>query len=165
MIYAKDNIIAAREMALKDKELAKALRKMHRLEDGACMMKFSDWVDENLEHLAVRIGRNETVEHLVKALRVDMVGDDVALDAARRTKGIGFESDIGCYVDDNTVYSSVWIKAPTSVQAKIQSETIRQLYERFGFEASVWVDEEDDTEVSVNAKIDFPVYLKNLEEK
>ena len=97
---------------------------------------------------------------IAKALKVNAVGDELALFMANTAQADGFNTDVNSYVEENVVFSSVWVSGKTAAQNKMQAEEIAKMFNKAGYSAEVWVDDVDDTDVTVNAQIDFPIFLK-----
>lgn len=161
-----DSIMKAREIARADEKLAKALKQWFhhkgQLSPNERYLSFSEWVYGMCEYMAGCIGEDETVEHLVEALRVNAIGVPLAGNLSLVANVDGFVTDTNCYVEDNIVYAGVWISNKTAEENKKRADEMAEVFRKNGYAVDVWVDEVDDTEVTVNAQIDFPVYLKNL---
>lgn len=166
MNATKNDIKRAGKIALADETLAKSLKEWFdrkgNLPTSERGMKFDEWLDKQLEFMAGCIGENETVEHLVEALRVNAAGDNKAVSMERNAKASGFGTDICCYVEDNIVYAGVWVTGKTAEENKKEAETMAETFRKAGYSAELWVDEVDDTEVTVNAWMDFPLYLETI---
>ena len=161
-----NDIKRAGKIALADKTLAKSLKEWFGLKGNLPTsereLKFDEWVDKQFEGMAGCIGENETVEHLVEALRVNAMGDTIAVTTAKNAKASGFVTDTNCYVEDNIVYAGVWVTGKKAEENKKEAEAIAAVFRKAGYSAELWVDEVNDTEVTVNARIDFPLYLKSI---
>lgn len=159
-----DDIKRVGEIALADKTLAKSLKEWFdrkvNLPTSERELKFDEWVDKQLEYIAGCIGENETVEHLVEALRVNAIGDPIAVTTEKNAEASGFVTATNCYVEDNIVYAGVWVTGKKAEENKKEAEAIAAVFRKAGYSAEVWVDEVDDTEVTVDAHIDFPIFLK-----
>ena len=151
----------ARGKALRSAPLRNALKEWFR-QKGRCpdpeITNFGEWVERQISYLArtIKNRRLATADNLVKALAVNAIGDPLALRCAKEAaeKG-GFKTDTNCYVEDGLVNSSVWVKN----MAKERVEDMADKFREKGYEVDVWVDEEDETEITVNATIGFGKYL------
>jgi len=165
MNTSKANAQAAKTAALQDAVLEVALR-IWFAKKGSCpdseITDFEEWVEKRCDDMAGCIKDSDSPVCIVKALRVNALGDELAMHTAMVAQSGGFNTDINCYVEDNIVYSSVWVSGKTAEQNKAQAEAIAKIFRNAGYSAEVWVDEENDTDVTVNAQLDFPLYLKSI---
>ena len=157
------NAHAAKTAALEDKVLEVALRRWFS-NKGSCpnneITDFDKWVEKLCDDMAGNIENGDSHMSIAKALKVNAVGDELALYTAHIAQADGFNTDVNCYVEENVVFSNVWVSGKTAAQNKMQAEEIAKIFTKAGYSAEVWVDEVDDTDVTVNAQIDFPIFLK-----
>lgn len=157
------NAQAAKTAALQDGVLEVALR-IWFAKKGSCpdpeITDFEEWVEKRCDDMAGCIEDSNSPMCIAKALRVNALGDELAMYTAMVAQSEGFNTDINCYVEDNIVYANVWVSGKTAEQNKAQAEAIAKIFRNAGYSAEVWVDEVDDTDVTVNAQIDFPLYMK-----
>lgn len=166
MNISKDTAVKARKLALKDKVLRIALEDWFSMK-GSCpdpeITNFNEWVEKQCNDIAKNISRAAaflTPEQIVVALKVNAVGDELALYLEKGIAKKGFNSDINCYVEEGIVYASIWLKGGRFVSTTKESAKVAAAFRKAGYAAEVWVDEEDDREVTVNAQLDFPLYFK-----
>ena len=166
MNISKDMAVKARKLALKDKVLRLALEDWFS-KKGSCpdpeITDFNEWVEKQCNYIAKNIGSADafpTPKQIVVALKVNAVGDELALYLEKEIAKKGFPSDINCYVEEGIVYASIWLKGGRFVSATKESAKVAAAFRKAGYAAEVWVDEEDDREVTVNAQLDFPLYFK-----
>lgn len=157
------NAHAAKTAALEDKVLKVALRRWFN-NKGSCpnneITDFDKWVEKLCDDMAGCIEDSDSHMSIAKALKVNAVGDELALFMANTAQADGFNTDVNSYVEENVVFSSVWVSGKTAAQNKMQAEEIAKMFNKAGYSAEVWVDDVDDTDVTVNAQIDFPIFLK-----
>ena len=124
--------------------------------------QFGDWVDLMLDMMRVEIdnSRLETAENLFKALKVQSMGDPIALKCARELDKKKVQNDIDCYVEEGKVYASVWIKHMVVSYANELAEEVAAKFRENGYSADLWHDMEDSSEVTVCASIDFDKYVE-----
>ena len=126
---------------------------------------FIDWICKKIDDaddcLSAHVGEAPPGE-LVEVLRVNAVGDPIALETIDDSKEEGFKSDVDCYVEDGVVYSSVWLAGLSADEAYDRAKTIAKTFRSHGYATDIYVDEEDDTEVTVNASVDFDFFYKEI---
>lgn len=156
----------AEKLAMADKELVKALKKWHKhdskLSAAAEGQKFEDWLKGMLVFMAGNVGDKATPVKVVEALRVNAMGDPLARFVSRNAIHDGFKSDINCYVEEGMVYSNVWLKGKTAAEAKERADRLAKVLPKAGYSVEVWIDPEDDAEVTVSASLGFSEYFKML---
>jgi hypothetical protein len=167
MIKNAVDLIEAKRIALSDPELRKSLREWFNKKGRSplCTMEygFGDWVVWLLCTMSDRLGIDypefPTSDQMVDAVRVNAIGDFVAVKAGWLAKRAGFESDIDCYVEDGIVYSCIWLKGSNAKKTEKYADGLAERLNRIGYSAETSIDEEDDREVYVNAQIDFGLYV------
>lgn len=145
--------------------LADWWRHKGKLPPNEADMGFCDWVCNKIDKISDCIGaraEDPPVNEIVEALRVNAIGDPMALNTIDPSKEEGFKTDTNCYVEDCIVYSSVWLTGLGADEVYDRAKAIAKEFEAQGYATDIYVDEEDDTEVTVNASIDFPVYMENF---
>ena len=159
-------LTAVRQKAMMSAPLRKALEGWFNRK-GACpnpeITDFGKWV-ENLADIlggAIHDDKQVTVDNLVTALKVQAVGDETAIRLARDAEKDGWDSDTNCYVEEGVVYASVWLGGKDDAKAtEKKAAEIGEEFRKMGYAVDVWIDEEDDKEVTVNACIDFPLFVE-----
>ena len=106
-----------------------------------------------------------TVENIVAAIRINAIGDRIACRLSRKAELEGYDTDINCYVEEGIVYANVWVHGKTADGNKAKADEIAAEFRKEGYAAEVWVDELDSKDVTVNAQIDFPLYVGKKGEK
>lgn len=168
MIKNTATLTNAKKLAIEDDELLDSLCEWHERRGDALLQaqdrRFSDWLTCMLLDMSDRIGvcypEFPSAGQIVEALRVNAIGDFVAVKASEIEERAGMESDINCYVEDGIVFSRIWIKGADSASTRERAESLAAKLNGLGYSAEVYVDEEDDCEATVNAQLDFPLYLK-----
>lgn len=126
---------------------------------------FIDWICKKINDaddcLSAHVGE-APVGEIVEALRINAVGDPIALETIDDSKEEGFKSDVDCYVEDGVVYSSVWLAGLSADEAYDRAKTIAETFKSYGYSTDIYVDEEDDTEVTVNASVDFDFFYNEI---
>jgi len=162
---SKKMVQDARAKALKIAPLRKALKDWfdHK---GYCpnpeITDFKEWVEKLADDLArdIHEDKNVTVENLVTALKVQAMGDVNAIRFSNRAAKEGWQTDINCYIEEGIVYASVWLHGNDPKATEKKADAIAEKFRKLGYAASVWVDEEDEHDVTVNACLDFPLYVE-----
>lgn len=133
---------------------------------GSCpdpeILNFEDWVGRRIEDMADAIHDDALVNvaNLLAALKVQAIGDSNAIRFAAKAARDGFCSDTNCYVEEGVVYADVWIRHKQAICAKERAEKIAEEFRQMGYATDIWVDEEDEHDVTVNACLDFPLYVE-----
>lgn len=168
MEFTIDQIFAVRETALKDKELAKYLKRWYRhdraLPTAMRDIDFPEWAFRLVRDIAWNlegVEGNTMIESMVSALKVQCgIVPSVKAVMERDKKSFELdESDLNSYVEEGFVNASVWYKGKAAYAA---AESTKDFFEANGWAVDIWTDEEDKTEVTVNARMDFPLYLKSI---
>lgn len=157
-------------LALSDRGLRSALRQWHERQGSLPTdwqgKSFHDWLDSLICHVATQIWTTCDATHtfpneneVLCALRIQAIGDQFALDEAKAAIK-SFETDVNCYVEEGVVFSSIWLKGADEKEVEAEAERIAHKMNAAGYSAEVWVDEEDAREATVNAQMDFPLYLE-----
>lgn len=162
---SKKMVQDARAKALKSAPLRKELKDWfdHK---GYCpnpeITDFKEWVEKLADELAGAIHEDKhvTVENLVTALKVQAIGDANAIRFANGARKAGWRTDTNCYLEEGVVYADVWLHGRDPKATEKKADAIAAKFRKLGYSASVWVDEEDDHEVTVNACLDFPLYVE-----
>ena len=157
-------IKAARAKAMMSSPLRCRLKEWFA-KKGACpdpeVKDFVEWVERRIDYLAGHMGNcRKTVDSLLTALRVQAVGDPYAVYLAECAEDSGFKTDINCYVEEGRVWSSVWLSGEDAKKTENMADNIAKSIRLLGYDADIWIDEEDEHEVTVNASIDFAAYYK-----
>lgn len=164
MNASMETICRAAAIVRRSRKMMKELREWYN-HRGTCpdphIGTFNDWLKVRLDDMAGAIHNPNFVSpaYIAKALAVNAVGDPLALKLADKASKGEFRTDVNCYVEEGVVFSNVLITGEPKATEK-KADEIAQKFRDKGYSAEVWIDEEDDTEVSVNAQIDFDVYLK-----
>lgn len=159
-------IKAAEELASQDTSLQATLRDWHshkgRLSAEDQDKPFDVWLRDTLIYLSNHLKEvDPSPNRIVKVLEIHAVGDKLALYwAAQMARGHGLQTDTNCYVEEGIVHSSVWLKGDEPQWVKIHAEEVAGEFQKAGYATDICVDEEDDREVTVNASIDFALYIK-----
>lgn len=159
---ADDKMIAeAQNLTAQDADLMAALREWftENRRPDADITDFDKWVKRQLEYMACRI-HSPTAQTIAAALRVNAIGCTWGRYAVQNLKGIGLDADLCCYVEDDIVNASVWIKAKDAATAKCRADLLAKRMTERGWTAEVWVDDEDDTETTVTCTVPFGKYLE-----
>ena len=161
----KKMIEAARGKAMKSGTLRKALQDWFWREGRPYpeIMGFYTWLDKELGFLATMIAHatKVTVDNLVAGLKVNAIGDPLAVKCSAALEKKNIQTDINCYVEEGKVYSSVWIKHMVLDYVNEKAEEVAGKFREKGYSVNMWVDEEDASEITVNACIDFDKYVEN----
>lgn len=162
----KKMVQGARAKALKSAPLRKALMNWFKLK-GNCpypeITDFGKWVEELLYHIGdmIKEEKNVTIDNLVAGLKVNAIGDPLAVKCSAELEKKNIQTDINCYVEEGKVYSSVWIKHMVLDYVNEKAEEVAGKFREKGYSVDMWVDEEDASEITVNAWIDFDKYVEN----
>lgn len=156
---------AARAKAMMSAPLRNGLKEWFK-KKGACpdpeVKDFVEWVERRLDYLAGHMGKCRiTVDSLVTALKVQAVGDVNALALADKAKSEGWKTDTNCYLEEGVVWASVWLSGKEPKETEKRADEIAAEFRKLGYTTDIWVDEEDEGDITVNAAIDFKLYLKN----
>ena len=156
---------AARAKALKGARLRKELKEWFNRK-GDCpdpeITDFNEWVERLADRLAgwIKDDKLVTVENLVTALKVQAIGDCNAIRFARKAEKDGWKTDTNCYIEEGIVYASVWLSGDDAKSTEKRADAIAEKFRALGYATDVWIDEEEDTDVTVNACLDFPLYVE-----
>lgn len=155
---------AARAKAMMSAPLRNGLKEWFK-KKGACpdpeVKDFVEWVERRLDYLAGHMGECRiTVDSLVTALKVQAVGDVNALALAEEAKREGWKTDTNCYLEEGVVWASVWLSGKDAKATEKRADAMAAKFRDLGYATDVWIDEEDDKDVTVNACLDFPLYVK-----
>ena len=156
---------AARATAMRSKPLRKALNDWYE-KKGCCPFpeetSFLRWVERLADYVAGQFHDEGlvTVPNIVEGLRVQAIGDRLAIRLAKSAARAGYETDINCYIEDGVVFANVWIASDSFEKSEKRADKIAAEFRKAGYSAELWVDEEDDRACTVNAQIDFKLYVK-----
>ena len=158
-------IKAARARAMMSAPLREALKNWFK-KKGACpdpeVKDFVEWVERRLDYLAGHMGKCRiTVDSLVTALKVQAIGDANALALEEKANRDGWLTDVNCYLEEGVVWASVWLSGKEPKETEKRADGIAAEFRKLGYTTDIWVDEEDEGDITVNAAIDFKLYLKN----
>ena len=151
--------------AMRSATLSKALREWFNRK-GACpdpeVKEFREWVERRADQLAADIRDDKIVnaDNLFIALQVQAIGDSNAIRFAAEAARDGFNADTNCYVEEGMVHANVWLEHKLAACAKARAEKVAEEFRKMGYSSEVWVDELDDTNVTVYACLDFPLYVE-----
>ena len=124
---------------------------------------FNKWVEKEIDFLALMLADDKIVneDNLLVALWVEVVGDKNAMVFSKQADKEGWKTDICCYVEDGKVFSSICLFGKEDSKAtEKKADAIAEKFRKLGYSASVWVDEEDEHDVTVNACLEFPLYVE-----
>ena len=161
MSCSQATIDAAIAMAQRDPALMGVLRNWHMREGRLCRetadKAFDQWLHGLLDYLSDQLGAVEpTPANLVQALEVNAVGDKLALYlASQMQREHGLFTDTNCYVEEGVIFASVWLCGELAAFVSGYAEEVANCFRQAGYAAEIWIDEEDDKKVTVNAQIDF----------
>lgn len=162
---SKKMVRDARAKALKSAPLRKELKDWFDRK-GSCpnpeITDFKEWVENLADSLAGAIheDKNVTVENLVTALKVEAIGDVNAIRFSNRAAKEGWQTDINCYIEEGVVHADVWLHGNDPKATEKKADAIAAEFRKLGYAAEVWIDEEDEHDVIVNACLDFPLYVE-----
>lgn len=161
----KKMVSDAKAKVMRSKPLRESLKDWFN-HKGSCPFNdtplFSDWVDKMLEMMREEIGnsRLETAENLFEALKVQSMGDPLALKCARQLEKKKVQTDTDCYVEEGKVYASVWIKHMVVDYVNELADKVRSKFRDKGYLASICIEDEDSSEATVCAVIDVAKFFK-----
>lgn len=124
---------------------------------GSSGIPFDGWIREKLDQMA-RCFEQPKACSLAKALRIGACGDALAVLESIDAKAHGFKSDVNCYVEEDVLNSSVWLKGFDAKATIDRAEDVAKRFRKAGYCAEVHVDETDAKSVTVDAQIDFNIY-------
>lgn len=124
---------------------------------------YDDWLRTIIVELSGNLGIvmrpfNPDPSGIALALRVNAIGDGLALDESKRAEDDGFESDSNCYVEDGVVNSNVWIRIADPDKTLARAKDICASFSDSGYSAEIVPDPGDARGATVMATIDFPIY-------
>ena len=159
---SKKMVQDARAKALKSAPLRKGLKYWFNHTYFPNSVDFKEWVEKLADELvgAIHEDKHVTVENLVTALKVQAMGDANAIRFSNRAAKEGWQTDINSYLEEGVVYAAVWLHGNDPKATEKKADAIAAKFRKLGYSASVWVDEEDDHDVTVNACLDFPLYVE-----
>lgn len=126
---------------------------------------FFDWICHKIDDMAHCLGaraEDPPPMEIVEALCVNAIGDPVATNEGVKSADAGFKTDTDCYVEDAVVYSSLWLGGVTADQTYNRAKSVAETFKSYGYATDIYVDEEDDTEVIVNASVDFDFFYNEI---
>ncbi len=124
---------------------------------GSGCIPFDGWIRHKLDQMA-RCFEHPRAGSLAKALRIGACGDALAVLESIDAKAHGFKSDVNCYVEEDVLNSSVWLKGFDAKATIDRAEDVAKRFRKAGYCAAVHVDETDAKSVTVDAQIDFKFY-------
>ena len=157
---------AARATAMRSKPLRSALEDWYK-KKGCCPFpeetSFIRWVERLADYVAGHFHDEGLVteKNIVEGLKVQAIGDKLALRLAKKAARAGYETDTNCYIEEGVVFANVWIASDSFEKSEKRADGIAAEFRKAGYSAELWVDEEDDRACTVNAQIDFKLYVKN----
>ena len=158
-------IKAAKAKVMRSKPIRESLKDWFN-HKGNCPFneppRFGDWVAKMLDFMEDMIHEDRlvTADNLAAALRVQSIGDPLALKCAGMLERKNVQTDTNCYVEEGMVYASVWIKHMIVDYANELAEEVAGKFREKGYYVELWHDMEDSSEVTVNAVIDFEKFVK-----
>lgn len=156
---------AAKAKVMRSKPLRESLNDWFN-HKGSCPFNdtplFSDWVDKMLDMMRGEIGNDRiaTADNLAAALRVQSMGDPLALKCASQLEKKNVQTDIDCYVEEGKVYASVWIKNMVVDYVNELADKVLSTFRNNGYLASICRDDEDSSEVTVCAVKDVAKFFE-----
>ena len=162
---SKKIVSDAKAKVMRSKTLRESLKDWFN-HKGKCpfneVERFGDWVDLMLDMMRVEIGnsRLETAENLFEALKVQSMGDPIALKCVRYLNKKKVQNDIDCYVEEGKVYASVWIKHKVVDYVNELADKVHGMFRDKGYLTSIWIDDEDSSEATVCAVMDVAKFFK-----
>ena len=156
---------AAKVKVMRSKPLRESLKDWFN-HKGNCPFNdtplFSDWVDKMLDMMRGEIGHNRlaTADNLFAALKVQSMGDPLALKCAGMLEKKKVQNDIDCYVEEGKVYAFVWIKHMVVDYVNELADKVRSKFRDNGYLAYIYIDDEDSSEATVCAEIDVAKFFK-----
>ena len=166
MNVSKQMIEVARGKALKIAPLRNALMNWFKRR-GDCpfpeITDFGRWVEELLYHIGdmIKEEKDVTIDNLVEGLKVNAIGDPLAVKCSAELEKKNIQTDINCYVAEGRVYSAVWIKHMVLDYVNENAQEVAGKFRENGYSVDFWTDEEDESDITVNARIDFDKYVEN----
>lgn len=114
---------------------------------------FDDWLDSIIVYIEGQIGGEAaSPADVAKALKIQAMGDKVAVAAAKVAERDGFEHDINCYVEEGVVYANVWIRGDDAEKVLQEAEGIAVGFRCNGYAVELWKEDLKDGECTVNAE-------------
>lgn len=167
MTVNQETISAAIKLARQDTSLYTALHDWWRhhgtLPTALSGKPFGVWLIDLLNELSTTIDGvfhgEQTAENIVDVLRIHAIGDPLAIRLAAESEQDGFGTDTNCYVEDGCVDANVYLHHDDPEKAKARATQVCTAFTAAGYSAEVWVNEEDDHDVTVNAQLDFKSFL------
>lgn len=122
----------------------------------------SEWLEKELDFLALMIGdaRNVTVNNLICALRVEMLGDKLSSAMAQNSRRNGWDSDSVSYVEDGKVFSKVFVSGKPAEENKNEACAVQSVFAMSGYDAHMELFDADANEYCVYASMGFAEYAK-----
>ena len=158
-------IKAARAKAMQCSGLLRKLKEWFA-KKGSCpdpeVKDLPEWVERRIDYLSGHMGKcRKTVDSLLVALKVQAGGDFYANLFSVYAELAGWTTDINCYVEEGRVYASVWLSGKDDAKkTENLADAMAMEFRKLGYDAEIWIDEEDEHDVTVHASIDFPAYYK-----
>ena len=156
---------AAKAKVMRSKPLRESLKDWfdHK---GRCpfneVKDFGDWLDLMLDMMRGEIGNSRlaTADNLFAALRVQSMGDPLALKCAAALDKKHIQNDIDCYVEEGKVYASVWLKHMVVDYVKELAEVVAAKFRDGGYSVDWFYNDEDSSEATVCAVKDVAKFFK-----
>lgn len=124
---------------------------------------FDAWLIDLMNELSTTIDEvfhgEQTAENIVDVLRIHAIGDPLAIRLAADAEQDGFGTDTNCYVEDGCVDVNVYLHHDDHEKTKDRASQVCAAFTKAGYSAEVWMDEEDDHDVTVNAQLDFKSFI------
>jgi len=128
---------------------------------------FGKWLNSLIDGVARGIHEEclISVDNLLEGLKVQVVGDSLALHHAEKAAREGYETDTNCYIEEGVVYASVYLSGEDAEATRKRAEQMAEDFRKSGYAAEAIVDDEEERDYFVNAQIDFNLYVKKGGEK
>lgn len=158
-----DILKRARDLVVADEQLVKSLSSWYEADIRlGSEESYDEWLDVKLRHMIEQIEQwydsAPPAEDIVCALRVNGVGDSLALYEASRLKE-WLNTDTACYVEEGFTYASIWISGDYRDVVYDKAHESLDRFKRIGYSGEVLEDPGDQNQLTVCAEIEFPKYL------
>lgn len=124
---------------------------------------FGAWLVDLMNELSKTIDEafhvEQTAENIVDVLRIHAIGDPLAIRLAADAEHDGFGTDTNCCVENGCIDANVYLHHEDPEKTKARASQVCAAFTEAGYSAEVWVDEEDDHDVTVNAQLDFKSFI------
>ena len=116
-----------------------------------------EWIEKELRFLALMTGQGEaiTVDALLYALRVELLGEPLAVALAENARRNGWKTELYSYIEDGWVFSRVFVSGKSAEENKNEAYAIQSTFSIAGQDAKVELADSDIGEYCVCASIEF----------